>query len=251
MAHPARANGAYRMVAAVVRPFLRATTRRDWRGTDNLRREGGFIAAANHATELDPLTFAHMLYDQGIAPRILAKASLFKVPLLGGILRSTGQLPVDRGTTRAADSLEPAVRALAAGEVVAVFPEGTLTRDPDLWPMAGKTGVARLALASRAAVVPVAQWGATELLPRYSKRLRPFPRKQVHVLVGRPVPLDDLYDRPRDAAVLREATDRVLDAITELLEQIRGEQAPRPRFDLRDHPDYQVRQTVYPPVPGR
>ena len=251
MAHPARANGAYRMVAAIVRPFLRATTRRDWRGTDHFPREGGFIAAGNHATEIDPVTFAHVLYDNGFAPRILAKASLFKVPVFGAILRATGQLPVDRGTTRAADSLDPAVAALAAGEVVAVFPEGTLTRDPDLWPMAGKTGVARLALASRAPVIPIAQWGATDLLPRYSKRLSPFPRKQVRVLVGPPVPLDDLYDRPRDAAVLREATDRVLDAITALLETIRGEQAPRPRFDLRDHPGYEERRTDYPPVPGR
>jgi 1-acyl-sn-glycerol-3-phosphate acyltransferase len=239
------------MVAMIVRPFLRATTRRDWRGTGNLPREGGFIAAGNHATEIDPLTFAHVLYDNGFAPRILAKASLFKVPGFGAILRATGQLAVDRGTTRAGDSLEPAVAALAAGEVVAVFPEGTLTRDPDLWPMAGKTGVARLALASRVPVIPIAQWGATELLPRYSKRLRPFPRKQIYVIVGRAVPLDDLYDRPRDSAVLREATERVLDAITALLEQIRGESAPTPRFDLRDHSDYEVRRTTYPPVPGR
>jgi hypothetical protein len=71
------------------------------------------------------------------------------------------------------------------------------------------------------------------------------------VLVGPPVPLDDLYDRPTDALVLREATDRVLDAITALLEQIRGEAAPKPRFDLRDHPEYEERKTVYPPVAGR
>ena len=112
MAHPARANGAYRTVAAIVRTFLRAVTRRDWHGTEKLRREGGFIVAANHATEIDPLTLAHALYDNGIAPRILAKASLFKVPVLGRVLRSTGQLSVDRGTTRAADSLAPAVEAL-------------------------------------------------------------------------------------------------------------------------------------------
>lgn len=251
MAHPPRANGAYRTVAAVVRPFLRATTRRDWRGTDSLRREGGFIVAANHATEIDPLTSAHVLYNNGIAPRILAKAGLFKVPVLGAILRATGQIAVDRGSARAAEALDGAVRALDEGEVVLVFPEGTLTRDPDLWPMAGKTGVARLALASRAPVIPLAQWGATDLLPRYSKRLRPFPRARVHALVGQPVRLDDLYDRPRDAAVLREATERVLDAITELLEQLRGETAPTPRFDLREHPEYEVRQTVYPPLPGR
>ena len=251
MAHPARANGAYRTVAAIVRTFLRAVTRRDWHGTENLHRDGGFIAAGNHATEIDPLTFAHALWDNGIAPRILAKASLFKVPVLGAVLRATGQLPVDRGSSRAADSLGPAIAALASGEVVAVFPEGTLTRDPDLWPMAGKTGVARLALASRAPVVPIAQWGATELLPRYSKKFRPFPRKRIQVLVGQPVPLDDLYDRPHDAAVLREATDRVLDAITALLEQLRGERAPKPRFDLREHPEYEERRTVYPPLAGR
>ncbi len=251
MPHPPRSNGAYHVIAAVVRPFLRATTRRDWRGMERLHRDGGFIVAANHATEIDPLTSAHALYDNGIAPRILAKAALFRVPVLGGLLRATGQVPVDRGTSRAAQALDGAVRALDEGEVVLVFPEGTLTRDPDLWPMVGKTGVARLALASRAPVIPMAQWGAHELLPRYGRWLRPFPRKHVTVLVGEPVALDDLYDRPRDTAVLREATERVVDAITALLEEIRGESAPTPRFDLRDHPEYQAKRTTYPPVAGR
>lgn len=251
MAHPPRANRAYRNVARIVRPFLRAVTRRDWRGIENLRRVDGFIVAANHVTEFDPLTCAHVLYDNGIAPRILAKAGLFKVPVLGAVLRATGQVPVDRGSARAAEALDGAVAALASGEVVLVFPEGTLTRDPDLWPMAGKTGVARLALASRAPVVPLAQWGAHEVLPRYGTWLRPIPRKRIRVLVGQPVPLDDLYDRPRDAAVLREATERVLDAITGLLEEIRGETAPKPRLDLREHPEYEVKRTTYPPVPGR
>ena len=251
MPRPARANGAYRVIAAVVRPFLRLTTRRDWRGTEHLHRPGGFIVAANHVTELDPLATAHALYDNGIAPRALAKAGLFRVPVLGALLRATGQVPVDRGTSRAAEALDDALRALDQGEVVLVFPEGTLTRDPDLWPMVGKTGVARLALASRAPVVPVAQWGAQELLPRYGRRLRPFPRKRVTVLVGEPVALDDLYDRPRGAAVLREATERVLDAITRLLEEIRGEEAPSPRFDLHEHPEYTARRTTYPPLAGR
>ncbi len=251
MPHPARANGAYRLIAAVVRPFLRSTTRHEWRGTQQLHRPGGFIVAANHATELDPLTIAHALYDNGVAPRILAKAGLFRVPVLGALLRATGQVPVDRGSNRAAEALDDAVRALGAGEVVLVFPEGTLTRDPDLWPMVGKTGVARLALASRAPVVPVAQWGTHELLPRYGRWLRPFPRKRVTVLVGEPVALDDLYDRPRGAAVLRDATGRVTDAITALLEEIRGEKAPAPRFDLREHPEYEVKRTTYPPLAGR
>jgi 1-acyl-sn-glycerol-3-phosphate acyltransferase len=249
--HPPRANRTYRVVASLIRTFLRATTTQDWRGTERLHRTGGFIVAANHMTGVDPLTTARMLYDNGIAPRILAKADLFTVPVLGAVLRSTGQVPVDRGTAKAAEALDGAAAALGEGEVVLVFPEGTLTRDPDLWPMTGKTGVARLALAARAPVVPLAQWGAQDLQRRYGRLIRPFPRKRVTVLVGDPVPLDDLYDRPRDAATLREATARVMDAITALLEQIRGETAPQPRFDLREHPEYEIRRVVYPPLDGQ
>lgn len=208
-------------------------TRTDWHGVEHLPHEGGFIAAGNHVTNLDPLTFAHFLYDNDVVPRILAKASLFTVPVLGRVLRATGQVPVYRNTSRAGDSLRSAVEALEKGEVVAIFPEGTLTRDPDLWPMAAKTGVARLALATRVPVIPIAQWGAHRVLGRYSKVLKPFPRKKVTVIAGPAVDLSDLYDRPADAAVLREATDRVMDAITGILEGIRGEKAPAERFGSR------------------
>lgn len=223
----------YRVVAAIVRPALFAMTRRDWQGAENLPETGGFIAAGNHFSNLDPLTFAHFLYDNGRAPKILAKSSLFAVPVLGWVLRRTGQIPVHRQTATAGQSLTAAVERLQAGDCVVVFPEGTLTRDPDLWPMVGKTGVARLALESRKPVIPIAQWGAQLILPRYSKRFRPFPRKPVSVHAGPPVDLSDLYDRPLDGATLREATTRVMDAITALLEQIRGEQAPAERFDPR------------------
>jgi 1-acyl-sn-glycerol-3-phosphate acyltransferase len=208
-------------------------TRREWRGAENMPTDRGFIAASNHMTNIDPLTFAHFLWDNGFAPKILAKASLFKVPVMRGVLHATGQIPVHRNTTAAGESLDAAVAAVEAGECVAVFPEGTLTREPDLWPMTGKTGVARLALATRAPVIPVAQWGPQDLLGRYKKLLRPVPRKKVTVVAGPPVVLDDLYDRPRDTATLREATDRVMDAITALLEDVRGESAPAVRFDMR------------------
>ena len=234
---PSRSNLTYRIVARVVRTFLFATTRRDWRGAEHLPAEGGFIAAANHLTEVDPLTFAHYLWDHGRTPRVLAKASLFRVPVVGPVLRRTGQIPVHRDTAAAGDSLRAAVVAVEAGECVAVFPEGTLTRDPDLWPMVGRTGVARLALMTRAPVVPVAQWGMQDLLARYGKLLRPFPPKHVTVVAGPPVDLSDLYDRPLDTATLREATERVMTAITELLEPIRGEKAPEVRFDARRRTD--------------
>ncbi|ADG75203.1 phospholipid/glycerol acyltransferase [Cellulomonas flavigena DSM 20109] len=233
MPSPARSNLAYRNVARIVRTFLFATTRPDWHGAEHLPSEGGFIAVANHLTEVDPLTFAHYLWDHGHVPRVLAKSSLFRVPVVGRVLRATGQIPVHRDTAAAGDSLRSAVAAVGAGECVAVFPEGTLTRDPDLWPMVGRTGVARLALTTRAPVVPVAQWGMQDLLGRYAKVLKPFPRKKVTVVAGPPVDLSDLYDRPHDTATLREATERVMTAITELLEQVRGEQAPAERFDMR------------------
>jgi len=233
---PRRPNRAYRNVARIVRPLLFAMTRPDWHGTEHLPADRGFIAAANHMTNIDPLTFAHYLYDNGVAPKILAKSSLFTVPVLGPVLRATGQIPVYRNTAQAGDSLRAAVEAIEAGECVAVFPEGTLTRDPDLWPMVGKTGVARLALTTRAPVVPIAQWGAQDLLGRYKKVLKPFPRKKVRVVAGPPVDLDDLYGRPLDAATLREATERVMTAITTLLEGVRGEQAPDVRFDVRRRP---------------
>ncbi|MGV8966935.1 MAG: lysophospholipid acyltransferase family protein [Cellulomonas sp.] len=248
MPAPQRSNRAYRNVARLIRPIMLAMTKRDWRGTEHLPVSGGFIAAANHMTEVDPLTFAHFLYDNGFAPRILAKSSLFTVPVLGPVLRATGQIPVFRGTSDARKSLQAAVEALEGGECVAVFPEGTLTREPDLWPMVGKTGVARLALTTRVPVIPAAQWGPQDLLGRYKKLLKPFPPKRVTIVAGPPVDLDDLYDRPMDATTLREATERVLAAITTLLEEIRGESAPAVRYDPR-FPDRSGAAAQPPDVP--
>ncbi len=230
---PQRSNRAYRNVARVIRPLLLAITKRDWRGVENLPATGGYIAAANHMTNFDPLTFAHFLYDNGVAPKILAKSSLFTIPVVGRILAATGQIPVHRNTVQAGQSLDAAVTALAEGECVAVFPEGTLTGDADLWPMVGKTGVARLALTTRVPVIPIAQWGPQDVLGRYGKVFRPIPPKPVTVVAGPPVVLDDLYDRPLDTATLREATGRVMAAITSLLEEIRDEKAPAETYDPR------------------
>lgn len=206
--------------------------RRTWRGAENLP-EGGFIAAGNHVTLLDPLTFAHFLYDNDRPPRILAKKSLFTAPILGRVMRNTGQVPVDRSSAAAGESLRVAAERLADGYCVAVFPEGTLTRDPDMWPMVAKTGVARLALTSGAPVIPIAQWGAHTVLPRYGKVPHLFGRKHVTVVAGPAVDLSDLMDSPNDPAALREATRRVMAAITAQLAEIRGETPPAEPFDMR------------------
>ncbi len=220
-------------MARILRPLLFAITRPRWSGVEHLPRDTGFLAAVNHITMVDPVTTAHFLYDNGFAGRVLAKESLFRVPVFGAVLRSSGMVPVHRGTSRATDSLRGAVAAVHRGECVVIFPEGTLTREPDMWPMVGKTGVARIALETRAPVVPIAQWGTHRLLARYGKLLKPVPRKPVTVVAGPPVDLSDLYDRPQDAGTLREATERVMDAITGLLEEVRGERAPAERFVWR------------------
>ncbi|HEV6952009.1 MAG TPA: lysophospholipid acyltransferase family protein [Promicromonospora sp.] len=250
MSTPRPESRMYRFIAFIVRNIMFALCKYDWKGGEgeNFPETGGFIAAANHVTELDALTLAHYLFDNGREPRILAKRGLFTSPLTGWALRGTNMIPVDRESSKATESLQVAAAQLGDGACVAILPEGTLTRDPDYWPMEGKTGVARMALTTRLPVLPIAQWGVTEIMPRYGFPRWPWPRRTVTIRTGPAVDLSDLYDRPIDSATLREATSRIMDGITAELEQIRGEKAPRPRFDLRKHPDYEVKMTTYPPV---
>lgn len=223
----------YRVAIAVVRPLLMALTRRDWRGAEHLPERDGFVAAINHLSYVDPLTFAHYMLDNGRPVSFLAKESIFRVPVVGWVLGAAGQIPVHRGSGRAADAFRAAVDAVHEGRCVGILPEGTLTRDPQLWPMTGKTGAARVALQTRCPVVPLAQWGPERILPPYGRVLRLLPRRTVHVWAGPPVDLDDLYGLPVNAQTLRQASERIMAAITALLEQIRGEPAPEARFDPR------------------
>ncbi len=217
--------------AAVIRPAMRALVRQQWEHTERLPRDGA-ILAVNHISEIDPLSVAHMVYNQGLLPTIMAKTELWKVPVLRQALQATRMIPVER-TRDGGRSLEAARQALASGRVIVVYPEGTVTRDPEGWPMTARTGAARLALQTGAPLVPVGQWGIQELLPYPSRSLRPFPRRTARMRVGHPVDLSDLRDRPLTAAVLRTGTDRMMDAITQLVAELRGEPAPDGRWDPR------------------
>ena len=228
-----RRGWAYGLCIAILEPVLLVLTKRRWVGGENLPASGGCVLAANHVSHLDPLTFAHFAYAYGRLVRFLAKAAVFDVPVLGRIVRSAKQIPVYRLTTDASQSLVAAVDAVQQGECVVVYPEGTITRQPDLWPMRGKTGAARIALTAGVPVIPIAQWGPNHILAPYAKRPRLFPRRTISMTVGPPVDLDDLRDRPLTPALLRQATDRIMDDITRMLEEIRGEQAPAERFDPR------------------
>ncbi|MEW1655205.1 MULTISPECIES: lysophospholipid acyltransferase family protein [unclassified Streptomyces] len=225
----------YRLAAVICKPPLLVLFKRDWRGMEHIPADGGFITAVNHNSYLDPLSYAHYQYNTGRVPRFLAKAGLFKSGFVGMVMRGTGQIPVYRETTDAANAFRAAVNAIEKGECVAFYPEGTLTRDPNLWPMQGKTGAARVALLTKAPVIPVAQWGANEAMPPYAKenKLQLLPRKTLRVKAGPPVDLSEFYDREPTAEVLRAVTEKIMAAITAELAGIRGETAPAEPFDYR------------------
>jgi 1-acyl-sn-glycerol-3-phosphate acyltransferase len=225
----------YRLTAAIAKPPLVVLFKRDWQGMENIPDVGGFITAINHNSYLDPLSYAHFQYNTGRVPRFLAKAGLFKTPLVGTLLRGIGQIPVYRESSDAVDAFRAAVDAIERGECVAFYPEGTLTRDPDYWPMQGKTGAARVALLTKAPVIPVAQWGANQVLPPYAgmKRLRLFPRTTLRVKAGPPVDLSEYYGQEPTTEVLRAATEKIMTAVTELLSDLRGEAPPAGLYDYR------------------
>ncbi|MFG3048225.1 lysophospholipid acyltransferase family protein [Streptomyces sp. NPDC048202] len=233
----------YRLAAVICKPPLAVLIKRDWRGMEHIPADGGFITAVNHNSHVDPFAYAHYQYNTGRVPRFLAKSGLFKKGFVGAAMRGTGQIPVYRESTDALSAFRAAIEAVEQGECVAFYPEGTLTRDPDGWPMTAKTGAARVALETRCPVVPVAQWGVNELLPPYAKKPHLFPRKTHHVLAGPPVDLSPFYGKEMTADVLREATEVIMAAVTRQLEEIRGEKAPAVPYDPRRERIEQRRRT--------
>lgn len=225
------------VVVTLLNLIMRPLTRRDWRGQGKIPQTGGVIFVANHISNADPLALGQFLAFSGRWPRFLAKASLFRHPVLGRVLRACGQIPVQRQSAQSADALLAAVEAVGQGRAVVIYPEGTITRDPDLWPMEGKTGAARIALRTGCPVIPIGQWGAQELM--YGREIhfpRLFPRKTLRLIAGEPVPLDDLREVPVTGAVLDAATARIMDAITALVGELRQQPPPGPRFDPQRPP---------------
>ncbi|MBO1765612.1 lysophospholipid acyltransferase family protein [Allobranchiibius sp. GilTou38] len=226
----------YRGIVRTLRPVLRGVTRTDWRGMDNIPGSGGFVVAPNHVSYVDPIILGHFLVDQGRAPRFLAKNALFTTPALGRIMSNTGQIPVYRETSRAIDAYAAALVALRDGACVCVLPEGTITKDPQMWPMTGKTGAARLALETGLPLVPVGIWGTQQLMRAYHDKVPHLvPPKRVQVYAGPPVQLADLADEPVDREVLATATDRLMDAIAAQVSLARGLPVPGDRYDPRDN----------------
>jgi 1-acyl-sn-glycerol-3-phosphate acyltransferase len=216
----------------ILHPGLRLLIKCRWAGKENIPRTGGIILAPNHMSYVDWATIA--LFSDGYAhryPVFMIKSPIFEVKVIGPLMYKFGQLPVYRGRGDAGLVLKQAEQALRDGAAVIVYPEGTATRDPGLWPMVGKTGAARLALTTGAPVVPIAQWGAQAILPYGSKKPKLFPRKIVRMVAGPPVNLSAYAGQRLGASTLRAATADIMADITALLAGIRQETPPAVPYD--------------------
>jgi 1-acyl-sn-glycerol-3-phosphate acyltransferase len=229
--YPLGVNPTFRFCASILIPIMKLVARYDYREGAKIPKSGPVIVVSNHVSYMDAFALAFLLYSHGRAPRFLGKSQVFRVPIIGKILLAAEQIPVERESKEARVALQYALRLLEMGHLVGVYPEGTLTRDKEYWPMVAKTGAARLAVIAQVPVFPAAQWGTERVLPPYRKKLRIFPRVTVRYRVGEPVDLSRWYGKEEDAFAMTEATAHIMSAITVLLEEIRGEERPASIFD--------------------
>jgi 1-acyl-sn-glycerol-3-phosphate acyltransferase len=250
---------------AIVYPVTVLLFRLRYRNGDRLPAEGPVLVVANHISVLDPLACARFVFDHGRLPHFLAKESVF-TGFAGTLLRGAGQIPVARFSDSAHEALEAAKADLEAGNVVVIYPEGSVTRDPQWWPMQARTGVARLALTTDAVVLPVAQWGPQRVHDYHARKIHPRPRTPTAYDVGQPIDLSEQRGRvragqplsaqllrettdlseqrgrvragqPLSAQLLRETTDLIMYRVRDQLAELRSEPAPptfypRPRREL-------------------
>lgn len=198
-------------------------------GAEHLRHEDGILLVMNHISHIDPPVDAVFVHRNGRVPRFLAKDSLFRMPVFKHMISGAGSIPVYRASAAAGDSLVAAKEALRGGKLVVIYPEGTITRDPDGWPMRSRTGVARLAMDCLDSGVPVhtvARWGTRDILNGYTRKFRPFPRKKITFDVSDPVDLSEFKGRELDNELLREVTDFLMTRVRAQLAELRGEPAP-------------------------
>jgi 1-acyl-sn-glycerol-3-phosphate acyltransferase len=224
--HKPKAGFWIRLCVIVLYPLDALLFKIRWHHLDRMPEHGGVLVAVNHISQADTATMARMIWQTGRIPRFLIKSGVFRWPIVGRVMAGAGQLPVYRGSDQAADSLSAAEQALQRGECVIIYPEGTITRDPDYWPMRAKTGVARLALACPdVPVLPIGQWGAQATLGR-GGRFRPLPRKSHQASIGQPLDLSSYRGQEPTPDLLRKLTDEIMAAVTTEVERLRGERRP-------------------------
>ena len=187
---------------------------------DNVPGDGRAILASNHVSALDGVVLGLIVWQRRHrVTRFLTGREFFRNPLFGAVLRAYRQIPLERGSGDAA-ALDEAISAVAGGGVGGIFPEGRVNADAEGPLQRGRTGVARIALAAAAPVVPVGMPGTQDRWPRAGFRFaRPF-RPVVTLAFGPPVKLDGDADSHEDA---QRATQVVMDAIAAQVAVARGE----------------------------
>ncbi|MGW0892258.1 lysophospholipid acyltransferase family protein [Saccharopolyspora sp. NPDC002578] len=230
-----------RLAAVVFYPLTALLSRVRVHGLENIPATGPALLVLNHVSHLDPLYDAVTVHRAARVPRFMAKNTLWNVPVLRNVLNGVEQIPVFRQTADARKSLEAAHDALEAGKIVIIYPDGTVTKDPEGWPMSPKPGVARLAVEHDVPIVPAARWGTRDVYDHYEKKFRPFPRKTVHVRIGEPLDLSEYRDAPADAPVLRTVSELAMSRVRELLGDIREQQPPGEFYSAARRRDQQTR----------
>ncbi|HEY7660482.1 MAG TPA: lysophospholipid acyltransferase family protein [Actinomycetota bacterium] len=194
----------------------------NWRfeGLDAVPPDGPLIVAGNHVSYLDPFAHGYFVVKAGRRPRFLAKQELFEVPLVGTALRGAGQIAVRRGTGDQSPLLD-ATRAIEAGEVVVVYPEGTsTTTNADSSPGPGKTGAVRLSIATGVPILPVATWGGQYVWRRDGRQSLAFGRP-IWLLAGEAIEPATATPGESEGATFRRATDELMQALGALVARMR------------------------------
>mgnify|MGYP005988704939 FL=1 len=208
-------------------PIFGAMVKLRIREGSKLPASGPFILSPNHYSEIDPIVMGVVVWKLRRTPRFLAKASLFRVPALGWLMRFSGQIPVERdASAQLGQPLQAAKLLTDRNQGVIVYPEGTLTKDPELWPMRGKSGAIRMALEQNIPLYPAAHWGTQHWMGRYAKKIRFFPRTTIDAVVGEPFDLSEYQGKTLTRELLEEATDKLMQEIARLAGSLRGETPP-------------------------
>ena len=210
----------YHLAAWTVRPPVSLWFNWRFEGMEHIPAEGPVLVACNHISYFDPLAHGLMMAKAGRRPRFLAKRELYGNWLLRRVLTGANQIPVERGSGSVAPVRE-ALEALKHGEAVMVYPEGTTTRNPDFSPMQGRTGIARLTLASEVPVLPIAVWGSQRVWQREGLGSLKFGRP-IWLKSGAPIDFSEFEGEQENPEILRKITDVVIDELARLVIDLRA-----------------------------
>ncbi|AUY52110.1 1-acyl-sn-glycerol-3-phosphate acyltransferase [Streptomyces sp. CB01881] len=207
----------YRLMKMIVAPLLRIFFRPWIEGEENIPAEGGAIIASNHLSFSDSFFFPALIKRR---VTFIAKAEYFNTPgvkgkLTAAFFKGVGQLPVDRSGVRGAGeaAIRSAIAVLDRGELFGVYPEGTRSPDGKLY--RGKVGgLARVALATGAPVIPVAMIDTEKVQP--PGQVIPNFGIRPGIRIGRPLDFSRYHGMENDRFILRSVTDEVMYEIMRL-----------------------------------